>query len=296
MQVTQLSYGAMELRGAPRGRAISDEQAERILKAVLDSGINYIDTSIDYGLSEERIGSVLGGRRAEFFLASKCGCPVEEASAESGGRQQHIFTRDNIAAGVEQSLRRLKTDYLDLVQFHASPSRQALEADGGLQALLDLQTQGKVRFIGMSGTLPNLPEQIEMGVFDVFQIPYSAIQNEHEQLISQAAASGAGTVIRGGAARGALAPDKQGSTPIGLREGLAETVWDRAKLDNLLDGAPRTEFVLRYTLSHPEMHTTIVGTSNVAHLESNLEATRKGPLPADVYSEARRRIAQAATH
>jgi aryl-alcohol dehydrogenase-like predicted oxidoreductase len=293
MDVTQLSYGAMELRGAPRGRAISDEQAERILKAVLDSGINYIDTSIDYGLSEERIGAVLGGRRSEFFLASKCGCPVEEQPGESGGPRQHTFTRDNIVAGVEQSLKRLKTDYLDVVQFHASPSRQVLEADGGLEALLDLQKQGKVRFLGMSGTLPNLPEQIAMGVFDVFQIPYSAIQNEHERLISQAAASGAGTVIRGGAARGALAPDKQGTTPIGLREGQAESVWDRAKLDDLLDGAPRTEFVLRYTLSHPDMHTTIVGTSDVGHLESNLAAARKGPLPADVYAEARRRIAQA---
>jgi aryl-alcohol dehydrogenase-like predicted oxidoreductase len=296
MDVTQLSYGAMELRGAPRGRAISDEQAERILKAVLDSGINYIDTSIDYGLSEERIGAVLGGRRSEFFLASKCGCPVQEQPGETGGPRQHTFTRDNIVAGVEQSLKRLKTDYLDVVQFHASPSRQALEAEGGLEALLDLQKQGKVRFIGMSGTLPNLPEQIAMGVFDVFQIPYSAIQNEHEQLISQAAASGAGTVIRGGAARGALAPDKQGTTPIGLREGQAESVWDRARLDDLLDGAPRTEFVLRYTLSHPDMDTTIVGTSDVGHLESNLEAARKGPLPADVYAEARRRIAEAETH
>jgi aryl-alcohol dehydrogenase-like predicted oxidoreductase len=296
MDVTQLSYGAMELRGAPRGRAISDEQAERILKAVLDSGINYIDTSIDYGLSEERIGAVLGGRRSEFFLASKCGCPVQEQPGETGGPRQHTFTRDNIVAGVEQSLKRLKTDYLDVVQFHASPSRQVLEAEGGLEALLDLQKQGKVRFIGMSGTLPNLPEQIAMGVFDVFQIPYSAIQNEHEQLISQAAASGAGTVIRGGAARGALAPDKQGTTPIGLREGQAESVWDRARLDDLLDGAPRTEFVLRYTLSHPDMDTTIVGTSDVGHLESNLEAARKGPLPADVYAEARRRIAEAETH
>jgi aryl-alcohol dehydrogenase-like predicted oxidoreductase len=294
MQVTQLSYGAMELRGAPRGRPISDEQAERVLKAVLDSGINYIDTSIDYGVSEERIGNVLSGRRAEFFLASKCGCPVvEPAGAESGGPRQHIFTRDNIVSGVEQSLKRMKTDYLDLVQFHASPSREALEAEGGLAALIDLQRQGKVRFIGMSGTLPNLPEQIEMGVFDVFQIPYSAIQNEHEELISLAAKSGAGTVIRGGAARGALSPDKQGTTPIGVPEGQAESVWTRAHLDDLLDGAPRTEFVLRYTLSHPDMHTTIVGTSDPAHLESNLSAARKGPLPADVYAEAKRRIAAA---
>src|SRR5712671_3266909 len=130
LRVTQLGYGAMELRGAPRGRPISDEQSERILKAVLDSGINYIDTSIDYGLSEERIGTFIGNRRADYFLASKCGCPVGTAVA-AGTLPPHVFTRDNVQAGVEQSLKRLKTDYLDLVQFHASPSRTTLEDEGG---------------------------------------------------------------------------------------------------------------------------------------------------------------------
>src|SRR3954468_18837811 len=59
MDVTVLGYGAMELRGAPRGRDVSDEQASRILNAVLDSGINFIDTSIDYGVAEERIGKFI---------------------------------------------------------------------------------------------------------------------------------------------------------------------------------------------------------------------------------------------
>ncbi len=258
MQVTQLGFGAMELRDAPRGRPIPEDQAERVLNAVLDNGINYIDTSIDYGLSEERIGNYIGGRRAEYFLASKCGCPVGEAQT-AGSRPPHVFTRENVQAGVEQSLKRLKTDYLDLVQFHASPSRATLEDDGGLDALLELQRQGKVRFIGMSGTLPNLPEQIRMGVFDAFQIPYSALEREHETLISEAAAAGAGTVIRGGTAKGAS------SVP--------------QVLADLLDGASPTEFVLRFTLSHPDLHTTIVGTSNPDHLAANLQAARKGPLP-----------------
>ena len=61
-----LGYGAMELRGAPRARDITEEQAETILNKVLDSGINYIDTSIDYGLSEERIGRYISHRRAEY--------------------------------------------------------------------------------------------------------------------------------------------------------------------------------------------------------------------------------------
>jgi len=295
LEVTQLGFGAMELRGAPRGPQVADDVAEQVLNAVLDGGINYIDTSIDYGVSEERIGRFISARRSEFFLASKCGCLVDaQARAAAGDRPPHVFSRDNVVAGVEQSLRRMQTDYLDLVQFHASPTRAVLEDQGGLQALLDLQRDGKVRFIGMSGTLPNLPEQIAMGVFDVFQIPYSAVQREHEDLISQAAAAGAGTVIRGGAARGSLSPDKPPTVPIGLQPGVeVQDVWQRAALDDLLDGAPRTEFVLRFTLSHPDIHTTIVGTANPQHLAANIAASRKGPLPADVYAEARRRLSQA---
>src|SRR3954469_17110993 len=76
LQVTMLGYGAMELRGAPRARETSDSQAETILNAVLDAGINFIDTSVDYGVSEERIGRYIGKRRAEFYLASKCCCLV----------------------------------------------------------------------------------------------------------------------------------------------------------------------------------------------------------------------------
>jgi aryl-alcohol dehydrogenase-like predicted oxidoreductase len=268
LQVTQLGYGAMELRDEPRGRHIDEAQAERILNAVLDGGINYIDTSIDYGLSEERIGRYIGARRGEFLLASKCGCVVDAPRVE--GRSQHVFTRDNVVSGVENSLKRLRTDYLDVVQFHASPTPDTLQAEGALGALRDLQSQGKVRFIGMSGTLPNLPQQIEMGVFDVFQIPYSAVQPEHEALISQAAAAGAGTVIRGGAAKG---------------------TWAGNELDDLLDGASPTEFILRLTLSHPDLHTTIVGTVDPDHLALNLSVARKGPLPPDVVAEAKRRLA-----
>lgn len=76
LQVTMLGYGAMELRGAPRARPTTEQQAETILNAVLDAGINYIDTSIDYGVSERRIGRYIAHRRSEYYLASKCGCLV----------------------------------------------------------------------------------------------------------------------------------------------------------------------------------------------------------------------------
>jgi len=289
--VTILGYGAMELRGQPRGPAIDDDIAGQVLNAVLDGGINLIDTSIDYGRSEELIGRYLSHRREEYFLASKCGCLLDPPP---GGTPpfQHDFSAENIRAGIEQSLRRLDTDHLDLLQVHMSPSRAQLEADETIETLSSLRDEGKVRFIGMSGTLPNLPDHLAMGVFDVFQIPYSAVQREHEDLVSAAAQAGAGTLIRGGAARGAPAEDKgwrQG--PIGLSEGEGRRRWESSGIEDLLGDMTRLEFVLRFTLSHPGLSSTIVGTSSMDHLRSNLAFAEKGPLPTDLYEEAKRRLA-----
>ena len=284
LDVTVLGYGAMSLDDR-FGRIIEPAEANEVLNAVLDAGINFIDTSPDYGPSEEMIGQSIANRRDEYFLATKCGCPV---AVEQG----HVYTRENIEAAVEQSLRRMRTDYLDLVQFHGSPSREALEEHDAIGVLRDLKQQGKVRFIGMSSTLPNLADHIEMDVFDEFQIPYSAVQREHEDLISAAARAGAGTVIRGGVARGAPSREKHWDVrrlpevpPERPRE-----IWEGADLDDLLDGASPMEFTLRFTLSHPDLHTTIVGTASTEHLRQNLESARKGPLPEDVYQEARRRL------
>ena len=90
LSVTALSYGAMELRGGPRGRDVSEKQSEEILNAVLDAGINYIDTSVDYGLSEERIGKYISHRRSEYYIASKCGCHVGASPAPAGQRNPLI--------------------------------------------------------------------------------------------------------------------------------------------------------------------------------------------------------------
>jgi len=289
VEVSALGYGAMELRGRSVGPAISDADAGRLLNAVLDAGINLIDTSVDYGLSEERIGRFIAARRDEYFLASKCGCPLETPDAP--GPYPHDFSAANVRAGIEQSLRRLQTGHLDLLQVHMSPTRELLESEGTIETMLALRDEGKVRFLGMSGILPNLPDHIAMGVFDVFQIPYSALQREHEELITKAAQAGAGILIRGGAARGAPAGDKGwGIAPIGMQAQESERRWRESKVEELLDGMSRIEFTLRFTLSHPSLSSTIVGTSNRAHLASNLEIAARGPLPPDLYTEAKRRL------
>jgi aryl-alcohol dehydrogenase-like predicted oxidoreductase len=291
--VTILGYGAMELRGAPRGPVITDEHAGRLLNAVLDGGITLIDTSPDYGPSEELIGRHVGHRRDEFFLASKCGCPLD-LPADTPPPYPHDYSPANVRGGVERSLRRLRTEVLDLVQVHMSPSLATMAENDVIETLLELQVEGKTRFIGMSGIIPDLPGHIELGVFDVFQIPYSAVQREHEDLITKAAEEEAGTLIRGGAARGAPAEDKNGATgPLGVPRDEGRRRWVEARLDQLVtdSGLSPIEFTLRFTLSHPALSSTIVGTSDPDHLASNLAMAEKGPLPADVYAEAKKRLA-----
>jgi aryl-alcohol dehydrogenase-like predicted oxidoreductase len=290
--VTILGYGAMELRGRPRGPEITDEDAGRLLNAVLDGGVNLIDTSPDYGRSEELIGAYVGHRREEYFLASKCGCPVE-FPADAPPPYPHDYSQRNVRADVEQSLRRLRTDRIDLVQVHMSPSKATLDENGTVEVLKELQAEGKVRFIGMSGIRPNLPDHIAMDVFDAFQIPYSAVQRDHENLVTAAAASGAGTLIRGGAARGAASEEKNWTVgPLTQDPGVGQRNWETSGVAGLLReaGLGRQEFILRFTLSHPGLSTTIVGTASAAHLADNIATAEKGPLPADLYAEAKKRL------
>lgn len=292
LRVTTLGFGALELRGmvAGVGRTLMPGQPERILQAVLDAGINYIDVAPDYGEAEEHLGRCLVGRRQDVFLASKCGCPLDVTRFSPGERTRfgvplprlHDYSRQHIIATVDQSLRRLKTDYLDVLQFHFSPAREVLESAGAIATLYDLKRAGKIRFLGCSSTLPHLADHIAMEVFDVFQIPYSALQPEHEAVIVAAAKAGAGIVIRGGVARGEPGQG-QGSADVWQ-------LWERAQLAEILQGMSATEFMLRFTITNPDMHTTIVGTLNPEHLRENVAAALKGPLPDSLYHEAKRRL------
>ena len=286
LKVTRLSFGAMEVRGSRiwNGRPVTDQQAETILNTVLDEGINFIDTANDYGRSEEFIGKYIAHRRDEYFLATKCGCTVVRRD-DNTDDTPHVWTRDNLFRGLEESLQRMKTDYIDIMQLH-NPSVEDTEKNHLVEALKEMQAQGKVRFIAISTTLPHLPVYLDWGVFDTFQIPYSALERDHEGWISRSAEAGIGTIIRGGVARGEVG--------VGLGNEDRWKKFEEAKLDELLDpGESRTAFLLRFTLSHPQVNTTIVGTLYPEHLQENLAATRKGPLPADVYEEAKQRLDRA---
>lgn len=283
LSVSQLGYGAMEVRGTRiwGGRPVSENEAETILNAVVDAGITFIDTANDYGRSEEFIGRYLSHRRDEFVLATKCGCTVVHKD-EHTDDTPHVWTRDNLFRGLHESLERMKTDYVDLMQLH-NPSVEQSESGHLVEALQEMKDQGKVRFIGISSTNPHLETYIKWGVFDSFQIPYSALEREHESLIQTAADAGAGVIVRGGVARG--------EPGAGLGNKDRWSIWEKANMDELLsNGETRTGFLLRFTHSHPGMTTNIVGTKNPEHLNENIEAAKRGPLTPDIYAEAKRRL------
>lgn len=280
IEATVLGYGAMAIRRGPED-GLSDDHAGRMLGAVLDAGINFVDTAPDYGVSEERIGKYISHRRAEYTLATKCGCNIpREGGDEAPG---HIWTRDRLLRNIELSLKRMKTDYVDIWQLHNAAVSDVEEGEL-LQAMEDVKQQGKVRHVSISSTLPHITTYVERGCFDTYQIPYSALQREEEDSITSAAESGAGTIIRGGVAKGEPGGD--------LATHDRWQTWAAAGLDELTgEGESRSAFLLRFTITHPHMHTTIVGTQSLDHLAENLRAAEAGTLPADVYEEAKQRLA-----
>ena len=288
LTASRLGYGAMELYGAPRARGISEAEAGRLLNRIVDAGINYIDTSIDYGVSEVLIGKALSHRRGDFLLASKCGCAV---GLEPGyhGHEDHDFSPANIVAGVEQSLRRLKTDHLDAVQVHGNPTRKELEDIGAIDALVKLKQKGDVRFIGISSRLPNLADFVDADYFDVIQVPYSALQRTNEDVIAALRASGKAIVVRGVTGRGAPAKD-WATRPIGTSDGEVRERWEGAKLDDLLGGMSRLEFMIRFALANENIDIALVATTNEAHLLDDIAIAAKGPLDAAIVAEARARL------
>ena len=260
LKVTRLGYGS------GHRKPMDNNQRNNILNAVLDSGINLIDTAISYGNSEELIAKFIGHRRSEYYIATK----------------GHTWNRKGITESLHDSLRRLGTEYVDILQLHG-PS--VIECENGelVQALNEMRKQGKVRWIGISTNLPHIRTFIDWNVFDIFQIPYSALERNHENLISKAANAGAGILIRGGVALG--------EPGIGTGNTDQWANFEKVGLDELLEPEEtRTAWMVRFTLSHPDTHTNIVGTTNTEHLNENVASIMKGPLSQDVYKEACQRL------
>jgi aryl-alcohol dehydrogenase-like predicted oxidoreductase len=204
LRVTPVAFGAFKIgrnEGIkyPRGYDLPDDAASaRLLNAVLDLGINFIDTAPAYGLSEERIGSALSSRRREFVLSTKVG------EVFSAGRSTYDFSAVGMRESVETSLRRLRTDAVDLLFLHAHAADvEILEGTDALATLLELKKAGKARAIGFSGKTPAgalraLPD------VDVLMVEYHVRDPSHAQVIAAAAATGVGVVVKKGLASGHL--------------------------------------------------------------------------------------------
>ena len=279
MMVTKLGFGALELRelATNGGRLPSEAHGERLLNAVLDAGINFIDTARSYGRSEEFIGRAIANRRDEYFLATKAGRGWR--SDPPGGSE---LSREALMSSLDESLSLMRTDHVDVIQLHGGRVEE-VERHGCVETLRDLRAQGKTRFIGASATLPDLDRYIDMDVFDTFQIVYSALEPEHDGSITRAADHGAGTIIRGGAVKGA--PTRE--TGRGNEFPTVRGRWERSGLDKLLAGLDPVETLLRYAIAHPSAHTFIVGTRDPEHLRANVSAVEKGPLEPELHEAVR---------
>src|SRR5246500_4296487 len=174
--VSELALGTMQFGGRMNMGNLGQEDATRMVKLALDRGINLIDTADVYSLgeSETLVGNALKGVRAEIVLSTKVRLPMSENLNRSGA------TRGNIMREVEDSLRRLQTDYIDLYQVHGWDSNTPLEET--LRTLDDLVRQGKVRYIGLSNfmswqaaTAIMLQERLGLEKFVTAQMYYSLV-------------------------------------------------------------------------------------------------------------------------
>ncbi len=284
LAITVLGYGAMELRHT------NEQDAARLLNAVLDGGINYIDTSPDYGPSETYIGKAIAHRRQEFCLASKCGCNIDAAGRSLD--PQHLWSREKLLENVESSLRLLRTDYLDVWQLHGTMPEELPGGmdDGVIQTMQDVKQQGKVRHLGISFLngrpghelypagfgFRDLPEFLTWGVFDVMQIVYGGLTRLNEAAIGKAAERGIGMVARGVVKK--------------YRDNYDE-IFAQARLAELCKpGESQCDFLIRFALGHPSLSTMIIGSKNPDHLAANIRAAANGKLPDDIYREAKVRL------
>lgn len=281
LEVYPLGFGAMELRNMQPG------EIPALLHGVLDLGINYIDTSPDYKGSEEAIGAALCGRRREYCLATKCGCNL------SGEGPGHIWSTEQLRWNLEDSLRKLRTDYLDVWMMHCVTLSDLAggPADPAVAEMQRAKQAGKVRYIGVSfrnGRIgaPSYPAQegyeniqgfADWGVFDLIQTVYGGLTRQNERLIASAAASGHGIVARGVLQR--------------YYENY-DALAQQARLTELCEmGESLNDLLIRFVLTNPDLGVMIIGSRNLAHMQANWAAAQRGPLSAQVYAEACRRLA-----
>ncbi|MEV4347160.1 aldo/keto reductase [Actinoplanes sp. NPDC049596] len=292
IKVSPYALGAM-MFGAAAGVGNPDhDDATRIIHKALDAGINFIDTAdvYSYGESEEIVGAALKGRRDSVVVATKFGRPMGEDPNRQGGSRRWIM------AAVEDSLRRLRTDYIDLYQIHRLDPDTELEETLG--ALTDLLRSGKVRAIGSSNTPATsiveaqwLAERRGLARPHTEQPPYSLLNRGIEaEILPTAQRYGLGVLTWGPLAQGTLTGRIRPGRDTDLRRTAffkhiadvrrVETV---EKLIPLADeaGLSLIHLAMAFVTAHPGVTSALLGARTMAQLD-NLLAGLEVTLPGDL--------------
>jgi aryl-alcohol dehydrogenase-like predicted oxidoreductase len=288
MQVGVLGFGAGEIGSENTPYPMVD----RILGEAVDAGLNVIDTAPLYSDSEEKLGRALRGRRDRFLLFTKCGRRLPRKSSWAGLRlrAKRKFGRWKGKAdppefqspewhprvlewNIEQSLKRLKTDSIDLIQLH-SCSEDTLRHGAVIEVLERARKAGKVRHIGYSGDGKAAQYAVRCGHFESLQISINIADQEALALtVPLAGQQGMGVIAKRPIAN-ALWKIPRPENPY------YQPYWDRLqKLGyDFLQDRRALEIVVRFPLSISGVHTMIVGTTNPAHFRQNAEFAAAGVL------------------
>ena len=266
LRVTPLGFGAMHLND---GR-VTEAEAGALLNAVLDLGVNLIDTARGYGLSEARIGRHLAHRRGEFVLSTKVGYGIPGFTD---------WTYDCVIAGVDAALDRMRTGHLDIVHLHSCPL-PVLERGEVVRALEACVAAGKVRVAAYAGDNAELDFALRSGCFGSVQTSVSVCDQVNlATRLPALRAKGMGVIAKRPIA-GAVWT--RASRPEDFAEGTYWDRWQAMGLDRLGGDLPPGEVALRFTAHCPGVDASIVGTGKLEHFKRNLEIVEKGPLPGEI--------------
>jgi aryl-alcohol dehydrogenase-like predicted oxidoreductase len=280
MECSVLGFGGAEIGF----NNIALKTVIELLSAAIDEGLNVIDTAECYQGSEELIGNAIGHRRKDFFLFTKCGHGARYDVPE--------WEPEQIARSIERSLKRLKTDCVDLLQLH-SCDEATLRKGAVIEVLQKARKDGKTRFIGYSGDGQAARYAIETGAFDTLQTSVSIADQEALELtLPLARQRGMGVIAKRPIANAAWRTGNRPSDPY------AHPYWERLqKLQyDFINGNPAESFsrALRFTLSSPGVHTAIVGTTRPGRWRENANLIAKGQLTTDEFNSIRSRWQQVA--
>ena len=263
LKVSALGFGAGEIGDYN----FSEKESEKLLNSVLDLGINLIDTARGYYASEERIGKYISHRRNEFILSTKVGYDIEGFNN---------WTYDIIVAGVENALKLMRTDYIDIVHLH-SCDLEVLKRGEVIKALHKTVEQGKVKVAAYSGENEELKFAVESGLFGSLQTSVNICdQIDLDGTLDLAKQKGLGIIAKRPIAN---APWRFSERPVGE---YAEEYWHRWKTMNLPEQENWLDTFLRFSVFADGVDTAIVGTKNIEHLKSNLRIIEQGPLDSDL--------------